>query len=450
MRLPHVILASVLLLTCAFAQTGAWTLVQPPTSPPFRSSEGLAFEPVSGAFVVYGGGGTAGVLADTYVFDGCSWIQIVPATSPGLLTNLYLAASPNYASVVLFGGNPGTGGLSNATWEFSTATLSWANVSPAGPSPSARELACLAYDSARSRTVLFGGGSAAGGTFSNETWEWDGTSWFNVTPAGPNPAPRAFHSMTYDAARARTVVYGGYNGAQLGDTWEWDGLQWTQIYTAASPGPRSSGAIAYDPWSQRVVLFAGSVGWPNGMNDTWEYDGVNWSLASVAGPSPANQYLHRMAGDAVRGGVLVYGAYGDNWTPLNDTWRYQRAPLAANTLTPPIGSLVNYSLSLPNEPGFPYIAAISLSGTCPGALLPDGRIAPLNVDVYTNISISNQFPSVFQGFSGTLSASGLAFPVLAIPGIPSLIGLAITTAAVTASGPGVLSTVTNAVTVVLQ
>jgi hypothetical protein len=297
--------------------------------------------------------------------------------------------------------------------------------------------------------VLFGGGDAVLGAFNNDTWEWDGANWFNVTPAGANPAARAWHNMTFDVARGKTVMYGGYNGSQLGDTWEWDGIQWTQVFTPNSPGPRSSGAMAYDPWTQRTVLFGGSTGWPIGMNDSWEYDGINWTPATIVGAPPPNTYLHRMASDPLRGGILLYGAYGDGWAQLNDTWRYRRASLTASTLTPPVGTSVTFTLSLPLDPGFTYLAAISGTGSCPGVQLPDGRIAPLNVDAYTQVCLSGQYPTVFQAFSGSLSASGQANPVIAIPPIPAFVGYAITTAAVTISVPTIAS-ISNPVTIVLQ
>jgi hypothetical protein len=444
-----VFVALVSTSTVCSSQTGEWTNVQPANAPPWRAGEGLAFEPVTGTFVVYGGSGATAVLNDTHVFDGCSWAQHFPPTNPGPNTNVYLATSPGWGRVVLFGGNAGAGPI-GTTWEYDALNQTWTNMTPAGPTPTARELANMAYDSYRGRTVLFGGGNAVQGFFHSDTWEWDGNNWLNVTPPGQSPPPRAWHAMAFDVARARTVLYGGYNGSQLGDTWEWDGMQWTQAFTASSPGPRSSGAMAYDPWSQRVVLFGGSTGWPNGMNDTWEYDGLTWTPSTIVGPTPPNQYLHRMAGDPLRGGVIVYGAYGNGWTPLNDTWRYRRASLGANTLLPPVGSPVSFTLSIPGEPGFPYLAAVSGSGSCPGVLLPDGRVAPLNVDAYTTVSVSPLYPSVFQNFSGALSPAGTANLGLVLPPFPWLIGSPITTVAVTASGPGALSTITNPVTIVPQ
>ncbi|HET6203388.1 MAG TPA: kelch repeat-containing protein [Planctomycetota bacterium] len=454
--------AAVALASLTSAQTGLWTNVLPSASPPYRATEGLAFEPVSGLVIAYGGVPNQSATPsfnDTWAFDGCTWTQLFPTGNPGTRFNAYLAPSPTPGRVVLFGGGIVPSAVDGATWELDTQTLTWTDMTPAGPSPSPRQLANTVYDSFRGRTVLFGGTNSSGSTFYGDTWEWDGTTWTDVTPSsGPSPTPRAWHSMTYDSARQRTVLFGGYTcspfpfgclAAQLNDTWEWDGIQWVQVVTAASPSPRSSGAIAYDPWSQRVVLFAGSAGWPVGMNDTWEYDGTNWSPVAIPGPVPPPQFLHRMVGDPVRGGVLVYGAFGNGWSSLNDTWRYHHAALSGTPLNPAPGAAVSYLLSLPSDAGLPYAAAISLSGTCPGFPLPDGRVVPLNFDAFTSLSISGAFPTIFQGFAGTLTGGGFALLTLSIPPIPALSGTVISAAAVSVNGAAVGS-LTNAVTVVVQ
>ena len=197
-----------------------------------------------------------------------------------------------------------------------------------------------------------------------------------------------------------------------------------------------------------MVLFAGSHGWPTGLGDTWEYDGASWYPVSIAGASPQNQYLHRMVGDPSRGGIIVYGAFGDGWSPLNETWRYHRASLVASTLTPAIGTTVSFILSVPGDAGLPYQAAVSLSGTCPGTALNDGRVIPLNVDFATLLSVGT-LPSIFQGFSGTLNAAGGAIAMLAIPAESALSGAAISAAFVTMNGL-TIGSISNAVTLVVQ
>jgi len=55
-----------------------------------------------------------------------------------------------------------------------TSTIDWTQVTR--PGPSAREGSYIAYDSARAKTVLFGGYEPAGfGKYDSDTWEFDGT-----------------------------------------------------------------------------------------------------------------------------------------------------------------------------------------------------------------------------------------------------------------------------------
>src|SRR5204862_106543 len=80
-------------------------------------------------------------------------------------------------------------------------------------------------DTARRRVVVFGGYSNNGGV-RNDTWEWDGTTWQQASPA-TSPPKREGAGMAYDAARKRVVLFGGRTGATLfADTWEWDGTTW--------------------------------------------------------------------------------------------------------------------------------------------------------------------------------------------------------------------------------
>ena len=74
----------------------------------------------------------------------------------------------------------------------------------------------LTYDAARGVVVLFGGigdGDGVGNVnHLSDTWEYDGTSWKEITPTDPegdgNPSARHSSSLTYDAARG-VVVYLG-------------------------------------------------------------------------------------------------------------------------------------------------------------------------------------------------------------------------------------------------
>jgi len=91
------------------------------------------------------------------------------------------------------------------------------------------------------------------------------------------PIPRVGHAMAFDDARARTVLFGGgdFQDRFHGDTWEWDGEHWTQL-DDIGPSPRWRHALAYDIARRQVVLFGGQAG-PSMFADTWTWDGTTWT-----------------------------------------------------------------------------------------------------------------------------------------------------------------------------
>jgi len=85
--------------------------------------------------------------------------------------------------------------------------------------------------------VLFGGGAGPDGF--NDTWEYDGTTWRNIsTPLSP-PA-RWGHAMTYSSLAGSVILFGGYlpeYSSSWNDTWSYDGITWTRVTPAVSPDP---------------------------------------------------------------------------------------------------------------------------------------------------------------------------------------------------------------------
>ena len=108
--------------------------------------------------------------------------------------------------------------------------------------------------------------------------------------------------MAYDAANGTVVLFGGYNGGQLGDTWTWNGSTWTQQSPAHSPAARSSSVMAYDAATQTVVLFSGSGG--TNPNDTWTWNGTDWTQQAPA-HSPPYRYGAAMAYNAANGTIVL-------------------------------------------------------------------------------------------------------------------------------------------------
>jgi hypothetical protein len=201
------------------------------------------------------------------------------------------------------------------------------------------------FDTTRSRAVVFGGGGVSeadgGQLMLGDTWEWDGSAWTQACTSAPcntqTPAPRQAFAFAYDSARHKTVIYGGCSdggcqsaSATLDDTWEWDGTSWAQACTSApcnatTPGPLADVAMAYDSARGKSVLFhtvaKGLVTSP----DTWEWDGSAWTLAcdgTTACPAPPGRVAYGIAYDAARKQTLIFGGYDGTSSYLDDLWAW--------------------------------------------------------------------------------------------------------------------------------
>jgi hypothetical protein len=297
-----------------------WLGLAPVQSPPARAAHTLAFDFLRGQTVLFGGTNNAlAPLADTWEWDGTNWAQRLPAASPPSRQNSGLAYDLARGCTSLFAGQNQNGVLDD-TWNWNGSN--WTQ-QPA-PNLLPRDNAALVYDPIRARTVLFGGSNAAGlptVPFA-DTWEWDGTHWFQQTPA-TSPTPRALHAMAFDSQRGRTLLFGGFDGnvTRFGDTWQWDGSLWTQLAPATSPPARSAHALAFDSVRDRVVLFGGASGVSGSvLGDTWEWDGANW-MQRVPAQSPPARHMAALAFDRARGRTVLFGGT-DNGLLFADTWKW--------------------------------------------------------------------------------------------------------------------------------
>jgi hypothetical protein len=192
----------------------------------------------------------------------------------------------------------------------------WAPIPGAGPE--ARELGGAAYDAARNRIVLYGGiGLKSGQDRKGDTWEWDETNWRQMTDT--SVGTRDHHAMAYDAARSKTVLFGGQplDRSWVTDTWEWDGMKWARI-TTPGPGGRVHFPMIHDSKRRQVVLFAGLGEDYKAYNDTWAWDGKTWQKLSEEGP-PRRTH-HAMAFDSRAGVIVLYGGRTEGGDSLDDTW----------------------------------------------------------------------------------------------------------------------------------
>jgi hypothetical protein len=263
-------------------------------------------------------------IAATALGQGCGALNW---TAPGVSTpSARFGAAMAYDSargrLVLFGGQLVGGSLSNATYEFDGAH--WQEINAATP-PSARYGHAMVYDSARQVVVLFGGRTGPGSSdFDNGTFTYDGVAW--TFRSSGVPTARAGHGMAFDSARGRTVLFGGLlsGGTTLShSTYEFDGQTWTQVSTSG-PAARQDLAMAYDSARRVTVLFGGSTSASNtnGSDETWEWNGGGWT--HVAGSGPAGRSGHCMVFDTLRGVAVMFGGLqGSGY--LNSTWEYGAA-----------------------------------------------------------------------------------------------------------------------------
>jgi N-acetylneuraminic acid mutarotase len=99
----------------------------------------------------------------------------------------------------------------NDTWTYNLAANTWTEVSPASEAPSARTSACMVYDAAKGRAILFGGLDAQF-VCSNDTWEFDpaANAWSEHFPAGGSPPARGRASLVYADATETIILFGGW------------------------------------------------------------------------------------------------------------------------------------------------------------------------------------------------------------------------------------------------
>lgn len=251
-----------------------WTQRFPMDSPSPRFAHRMEFDPKGGGVLLFGGLKEVPDLdfkSDTWRWDGVNWTQLTPAHTPSERRNHGMAIDAT-GQILLFGGS--AVGTLGETWRWDGED--WIELSPAA-SPGPRNNFGMAYDSVRKRVVVHGGWGFSPGVHYADLWEWDGTDWRLVTPTGTVPTRRASHRLAFHPCLQRIVLYAGWAKPESltefrDDTWEWDGVRWTRNTSVAMrPGPLSDHSMVFDRARGRMLLFGGDeelVG-PFQSDETW-------------------------------------------------------------------------------------------------------------------------------------------------------------------------------------
>jgi N-acetylneuraminic acid mutarotase len=317
---------------------GTWTRLSPAgTSPPPRAGDLMVCDTSSERLIVFGGGGPSTGLNDMWAYDPAAntWTELQPSgTVPPGRCDYAAAYDPVSQRLILFGGFDGPSTYVNGeqvsddpaadTWAYDPAANSWTELKPSGTVPVARTGPVMAYDPSSGRMIMFGGSSGETDQH-NDTWAYDPTanSWTELSPSGNLPAGRVCPAMAYDPATQRMIMFGGYYvGSELNDTWAYNPAAnaWTELNPSGTvPPARHFHAMVCDPSTGRMIMFGGT-GDTGYLNDTWAYHPATntwtkfsvWSNSVFQGAAPAPRAGSSLVYDPSGARLIVFGGSGSD------------------------------------------------------------------------------------------------------------------------------------------
>lgn len=314
-----------------------WTELQPTGTPPEGRLAGSAvYDPLRQRFV--GFGGTRGLPVDTWVLDlsgGPAWVSMPVDTTGGGSANDGPPGSYGMTGIydifrdrmLMFGGSTSDEyhGVQNDVWELSLSDpLTWTELAPGGPLPSARRTLTSVHDLVRDRMVIFGGWDSQSdqtSSFLNDTWALSLGSqpaWSQLSPTGPLPTGRDAMAGIYDPAGDRMVVFGGWSGTtMLGDTWFLDwGLDAASPSVTgssqATPGAASLNWDVQNVTGERAGVYRRQEGTPWTSIATVENGGSGTLTFQDQDVTPGERYGYLLAVPSLRGAVVG----GETWVDV--------------------------------------------------------------------------------------------------------------------------------------
>jgi hypothetical protein len=300
------VLFSVLLVSCTpQPKPPGWTLLQTSNNPPSLYHSGFAYDTNSNEAIIFGGATKDKWSDETWVWDGSNWLRANSPTSPSAREKTAMAYDEARDKIVLFGGAMDKT-IFDDTWEWNGS--SWQLMNPTH-NPPARCCHALAYDSVQKKVMLYGGWNHITGEFFNDTWEWDGNDWTEVTCCNI-PLSAALVNFS-DESKVIAVP-----STESVNTWSWDGAKWSEIAVRPNPS-RADGRSAYYGKYKRIIFFGG-IRNSTLLNETWVFDGQEWNLLSLPTQPPA-RYGHIMFYDTKRQSIILFGGAGSEGL-LGDTW----------------------------------------------------------------------------------------------------------------------------------
>lgn len=144
--------------------------------------------------------------------------------------------------------------------------------------------------------------------------------WVQVTNVAPSA--RRSGAAAFDPISNRVLIYGGLTATPSQSTdemWTFNG-QWTQLQPVGAT-PRWGHQMVTDTANNRLITFGGRSPTISALaNDTRSWDGSTWNVIATAN-APSPRFLHGMAYDSNRNVVVLFGGR-DGFAPNNETWEF--------------------------------------------------------------------------------------------------------------------------------
>jgi len=348
---------------------GTWTNVSwySSAAPPAGEAPMMAFDPApeENGSVLFGGCVPATLLGidcqnETWVWQGdAGWVELTPSFEPPARGYGQMAYDPVDGAVVLFGGEYGFLGLLGDTWEFYSDQ--WWNVSTS-VGPGAYGGGALVYDPSGPDLLLFGGINASF-DLSNETWTFSNGSWEEEGPAASPPARFDF-AMALDSTGTTPIVQGGENATiSYNDTWAYE-----------YPPAGALGANDSSPEVSQSVEYTASIsGGTAPYRAAFSFGDGDHADVAGSGSDLFVNHTFAYAG-SFPATVTVTDAVGATFTAAGPTVKVTAAPAVSASATPSAGDVgvpVDFASHVVSDSAPPFTYAWSFgdhssgSGTSP-------------------------------------------------------------------------------------
>jgi hypothetical protein len=355
--------------------TPAWTNItsQSATRPPPRESGGMVYDSTDGYVLLFGGYLTT-VLPrhfynDTWTFSSGKWTNITTTQAPSARFGFMLADDPADHVVVLFGGQGSKAGESflNDTWEFHGGV--WTNVT-SSVAPPGRFWGSMSYDSQTGQVLLFGGNEGGGPSteYTNNTWAFHAGTWTQLAPATLPPG-RDDQAQVDDVAAGEVVMFGGLGSVDyLNDTWGYSSGTWSAITTATGVDARGGAGMVYDAAAGAIVMYGGYPA-NSYYYETWLFQAGIWTGYPLSSTPPAGTIWNQMAYDATSRSVVLFqgnGEYSSTWSlsiTSTTTAPLRVAVSATPTTVAPNGTVTFTSLASGGTGPYTYFWTFGDGGT---------------------------------------------------------------------------------------